>query len=235
MTALLSLQDVWVRRGAATVLRGVSIEVGRGEIVSLLGSNGVGKSTTLRTISGLHRPYEGRIDLDGETISKASPQAIVQQGIAHVPEGRQVFPGLTVQENLELGAYGRPKGDAVDLDTVTDQFPVLKTIMSKPAGSLSGGQQQMLAIARGLAADPQVLLMDEPSLGLAPKIIGSIKEILLELKDRGLTVLLVEQNAALALAVSDRGYVLSHGTVKVAGRADELRDNPQVRGAYLGV
>ncbi|MCW2692202.1 MAG: livF [Mycobacterium sp.] len=233
MTRLV-LDGVSVRRGRAEVLRGVSLEVAPGEVVALLGSNGVGKSTTLRTISGLHRPTAGTIMLDATRLDGLRPEAVVRTGVAHVPEGRQVFGGLSVRENLELGARVRgPLTDAT-LRPMLDLFPQLAELLPRRAGVLSGGQQQMLAIARGLLSQPRFLLLDEPSLGLAPKVVADIARIVGELGGLGVGVLLVEQNATMALDVAARGYLMAEGRVVAAGTSDELRETDSVRAVYLG-
>lgn len=233
--ALLDLHDIHVRRGRASVLNGVTISVDRGEIVTLMGGNGVGKSTTLRTISGLHSVSSGAITFDGQRLNGCSPGQIVRQGISHVPEGRLVFPALTVLENLEMGAFTRGGLSKKTLDKIFDRLPVLSTFRNAAAGSLSGGQQQMLAIGRGIAAEPRVLLLDEPSLGLAPVIVHSIAAIISDLRNEGMTVLLVEQNAGLALNVADRGYVMVDGAIVLSGTTSELQSDERVRRAYLGV
>lgn len=233
--ALLEVDDVHVRRGLTSVIRGMSFRVDEGEVVTLLGSNGVGKSTTLRTISGLHTPHRGAIRFAGAVISGRSSHEIVRSGVAHVPEGRQVFPGLSVRENLEMGAYATVGGGAAPIDRALEVFPMLERFMGSPAGSLSGGQQQMLAFARGLMSAPRLLLLDEPSLGLAPQIVAEIGRLIGRLREEGVTILLVEQNAALALGVADRGYVVVDGAVALTGTADELSTDPMVRQAYLGI
>ena len=233
MTRLV-LDGVSVRRGRAEVLRGVSLEVAPGEVVALLGSNGVGKSTTLRTISGLHRPTAGTIMLDATRLDGLRPETVVRTGVAHVPEGRQVFGGLSVRENLELGARVRgPLTDAT-LRPMLDLFPQLAELLPRRAGVLSGGQQQMLAIARGLLSQPRFLLLDEPSLGLAPKVVADIARIVGELGGLGVGVLLVEQNATMALDVAARGYLMAEGRVVASGTSDELRETDSVRAVYLG-
>jgi branched-chain amino acid transport system ATP-binding protein len=232
---LLSVEGLFVRRGPASVLRDISFDVAEGEVVSLLGSNGVGKSTTLRTISGLHKPYAGEIRLGGKRLDGLSPKQVVRAGVAHVPEGRQVFPTLTVRENLAMGCYRRGRLRHSDVERTVELFPALGSLLNRRAGALSGGQQQMLAIARGLLAEPRLLLLDEPSLGLAPVVIQSIARILRDLKEQRMTILLVEQNAALALDVADRGYVISDGSVILSGTSAELGENPRVRAAYLGI
>jgi branched-chain amino acid transport system ATP-binding protein len=223
-----------VRRGGATVLTDVSLSVDSTQVVAVLGGNGVGKSTTLRTVSALHAPWSGQIRLDGEVISGLRPEAIVRRGIAHVPEGRQVFPGLSVRENLEVGAKVRGRLRPQDLELAVGLFPVLQTCLRKPAGVLSGGQQQMLAIARGLMSRPKILLLDEPTLGLAPKIVADIAAIIRRLPAQGIGVLLVEQNATMALDVAEYGYLMAAGRIQVAAPVDELRASDAVRAVYLG-
>ena len=232
--ALLEVDGISVRRGRAEVLHDVSLSVSEGEVVALLGSNGVGKSTTLRTVSGLHRPYRGELRMGGSVISGLRPELVVRRGIAHVPEGRQIFAGLTVRENLEVAARVRGKLTRDDLDRVFDLFPPLEELITRRAGVMSGGQQQMLAIARGLMSNPSLLLLDEPSLGLAPKVVAQIGAIVRRLPSAGTAVLLVEQNAALALDVSDRGYLMASGTIVIEGKAAELREVDAIRDVYLG-
>lgn len=230
----LALDNVSVRRGRAEVLRGISLTVQSGEIVALLGSNGVGKSTTLRTISGLHRPVSGGISLDGTALSGLRPEAVVQAGVAHVPEGRQIFGGLTVRENLELGARVRGALTRDKLQQMIDLFPALEELLPRRAGVLSGGQQQMLAIARGLLSQPRFLLLDEPSLGLAPKVVTDITRIIAELGTLGVGILLVEQNATMALTVAARGYLMVGGRIVESGPSSELSETESVRAVYLG-
>lgn len=231
---MLVLENVVVDRGRAAVLRGVSLQVRSGEIVALLGSNGVGKTTTLWTISGLLRVSSGAISFERAPITRSSPAAIVRSGIAQIPEGRQVFPALTVRENLELGAYVRPHGWQGDLDNVLDLFPMLRRDLHRRAGSLSGGQQQMLAIGRGLMSRPKMLMLDEPSIGLAPVVVKAMAEALGAIRARA-AVLLVEQNVGMALSVADRGYVMAGGRIVLEGSAADLRHNQSVRQAYLGI
>ena len=233
MSTLL-IENVHVRRGRAEVLRGVSLTVEAGEIVTLLGSNGVGKSTTLRTISGLHRPVTGSIRLDGTALSGLRPEAVVRAGVAHVPEGRQVFGGLTVRDNLELGARVHGSLTSARLRPMLELFPQLEELLPRRAGVLSGGQQQMLAIARGLLSEPRFLLLDEPSLGLAPKVVNDITRIIAELGNLGVGVLLVEQNATMALNVAARGYLMVGGRIVESGESSDLRDTESVRAVYLG-
>jgi branched-chain amino acid transport system ATP-binding protein len=231
---MLELHDLIVERGSAMVLRGVSLTVHPGEIVALLGSNGVGKTTTLWTISGLLPAKRGSITFEGAPITRSTPAAIVRAGIAHIPEGRQVFPALTVRENLELGAYVRPRGWDDDLERVLDLFPMLRRDLQRRAGSLSGGQQQMLAIGRGLMSRPKLLMLDEPSIGLAPVVVSAMAEALVAIRAQA-AVLLVEQNVGMALSVADRGYVMSGGRIVLEGSAAELSHNQSVRQAYLGI
>ena len=220
---------------AIQALKALSFTVAQGEIVTLLGANGAGKSTTLKTISGLLRPRAGAIELEGRPIAGSAPHEIVRLGVAHVPEGRRVFPRLTVLENLKTGAYTR-RGDTIadDIERVFTLFPRLKERMQQKGGTLSGGEQQMLAIGRGLMARPRLLLLDEPSMGLAPILVEQIFAIIMQINREGVTILLVEQNAAMALAVCHRGYVLETGTIILEGKAEELAGNDRVRQAYLG-
>ncbi|MDQ1397577.1 MAG: branched-chain amino acid transport system ATP-binding protein [Acidimicrobiaceae bacterium] len=232
---LLNLDAIHVRRGRASVLSGVSLTVEKGEIVTLMGGNGVGKSTTLRTISGLHPVVSGSITFDGQRIDGATPRQIVRLGISHVPEGRLVFPALTVVENLEMGAFTSGGLNKERLDAILDRLPVLRPLRKAAAGSLSGGQQQMLAIGRGIAARPKVLLLDEPSLGLSPVAVQAISKVIADLRNEGITVVLVEQNAGLALDVAERGYVMVDGEIVLSGTTAELQNDERVRRAYLGV
>ena len=236
---MFEVRDVHVAYGAVTALRGISLEVKAGEIVCLLGANGAGKSTTLRTISGLLHPLKGEVLLDGKPIHHLSAEAIVKRGVSHVPEGRRVFPGLTVRENMILGASNRanvPREEIEsDMARMFKIFPDLERLKHALGWTLSGGQQQMLAIARGLMARPQILLMDEPSLGLAPILVQEVFRVIKEINATGgTTILLVEQNATMALSVSHRGYVMETGRIVLAGPAADLLKDPQVRDAYLG-
>ncbi|HEX9442600.1 MAG TPA: ABC transporter ATP-binding protein [Candidatus Binatia bacterium] len=216
-------------------LQGLSFTVGKGEMVTLLGANGAGKSTTLKTVSALLKAKSGKIELEGEALENLPPHEIVRRGIAHVPEGRRVFPRLTVIENLKIGAYTQKAGaGAADLDRVFTLFPRLKERREQKAGTLSGGEQQMLAIGRSLMARPKMLLLDEPSMGLAPILVEQIFTTVQEINKEGVTVLLVEQNAAMALAICHRGYVLETGKIILEGTAAELSGNDKVRQAYLG-
>ena len=234
--SLLALEELHVNYGGIRALKGVSIRIEQGQIVTLVGANGAGKSTTLRTISGLLKPSQGRILLDGRSIVGMPAHHIVRDGISHVPEGRIVFANLTVGDNLDLGAYLRRdrKGIEEDRQKIFTLFPRLRERVRQAAGTLSGGEQQMLAIGRALMARPKILLMDEPSLGLAPLLVKEIFGVIREIRARGTTIVLVEQNARMALAVADVGYVLETGSVKLTDRADALLANPFVQDAYLG-
>jgi branched-chain amino acid transport system ATP-binding protein len=233
---LLRVSDISASYGAIQALRGVSLEVSEGQIVALLGANGAGKSSTLKVISGIIRPSSGSVEFLGRPIHRRSPESIVSLGISHVPEGRELFTELTVEENLRLGAYTR-RDRAVkdDIQRILTYFPILAERRKQPAGSLSGGEQQMLAIGRGLMARPKLLLLDEPSLGLAPNVVQEIFQIIKTInREEGLTVLLVEQNATMALGVSQYGYVLETGRIVLSADAAELRENETVRRSYLG-
>jgi branched-chain amino acid transport system ATP-binding protein len=233
---MLRLEEVTVAYGRVAALKGISLELREGELVSLIGANGAGKSTTLKTISGLLRPASGRITWDGAPIAGLSPREILQRGIAHCPEGRRVFPQLTVRENLAMGALLRADaaGIAADLERMYGRFPRLKERAGQAAGTLSGGEQQMLAIARALMSRPRLVMFDEPSLGLAPNIVEQVFEIVQEVRREGLTVLMVEQNALAALSLCDRAYLMETGRVVRAGTGAELLDSSDVREAYLG-
>ena len=235
---LLELKNVSSAYGSVEALRGVSLHVEQGEIVTLLGANGAGKSTTLRTISSLIKPTSGEIWFEGRRIDTLSPEEIVRMGISHVPEGRRIFPGLTVKENIMLGATSRghlSKQQMVnDVEEMFGIFPDIKRFENALGWTLSGGQQQMLAVARGLMAKPKLLLLDEPSLGLAPVIVQQLFATIRVIHGRGTTILLVEQNAHMALSVAARGYVLETGSMTVEGTTADLLDNEEVRAAYLG-
>jgi len=231
---MLKLENIHTFYGPINALRGIDIEVGKGEIVSLIGSNGAGKSTCLMTISGILQPSEGRILLNGTDISGEAPHRVVAMGISHVPEGRRIFPKLTVLENLQMGAF-LARGDVPrSLETVFGLFPILKERTRQYGGTLSGGEQQMLAIGRALMSDPEILILDEPSLGLAPIMVSKIFRTIHEINARGVTVMLVEQNAKAALKLSHRGYVLESGAITLHGKSDELLNNEKVKHAYLG-
>ncbi len=234
--ALLELRDVHTYYGAIHALRGVTLSVDEGEIVTLIGSNGAGKSTTLRTVSGLLRPRQGEISLRGARIDSRPPHEIVELGVCQAPEGRRVFSRMSVHENLEMGAFSRNDKPAIlaDFERVYTLFPRLKEREQQNAGTLSGGEQQMLAIGRALMAAPKVLLLDEPSMGLAPILVEQIFEIIKTINKQGTTVLLVEQNALMALAIANRGYILQTGEIVLADEAQALARNPAGRTAYLG-
>ena len=233
---ILELNDVHSYYGHIHALKGVSLTVDKGEVVTLIGANGAGKTTTLKTISGLIHPRQGSIVLDGERIDGLAPHLIVSKGVGQSPEGRQIFPRLTVMENLEMGAYARNDKDGIQRDVahVFELFPRLAERRTQPGGTLSGGEQQMLAIGRALMSRPRVLLLDEPSMGLAPVLVEAIFGIIGELNRGGTTILLVEQNAAKALTVANRGYVLETGEIVLHDTAKNLRQNELVRKAYLG-
>ncbi len=235
---LLELEGLTARYGAAPVLHGLDLSVDEGEIVALLGANGAGKSTTLRAISGLVGQITGAIRFAGASLAGLGPERIVRLGVAHVPEGRRVFPGLTVRDNILLGASNRRgvrrRALEAETDEMLEHFPELKRFEHALGWTLSGGQLQMVAVARGLMARPRLLLLDEPSLGLAPLIVQQVFRIIADIRRRGTTVLLVEQNAHMALGVADRGYVLETGRLLVSGKPDALWADPQVRAAYLG-
>jgi branched-chain amino acid transport system ATP-binding protein len=234
--ALLEVDDIHTFYDNIEALKGVSLEVEEGEIVTLIGSNGAGKSTTLRSISGLSPPSQGSIKFDGKELAETPAQEIVRRGISQAPEGRHVFPRMSVLENLELGAFLRRDKDVIkgDIDRVFDLFPRLEERKSQKAGTMSGGEQQMLAIGRAMMSDPKLLLLDEPSMGLAPILVERIYETIEEINRQGTTILLVEQNANFALDVSKRGYVLETGEVALSDSSDRLRENPDVQKAYLG-
>jgi branched-chain amino acid transport system ATP-binding protein len=231
---LLEVEDLWVAYGGIEALRGISFTVDEGEIVTLLGANGAGKTTTLRTVSGLLRPRSGVVTFDGQRLDTVPAHQIVRLGLGHVPEGRRIFPRMTVRENLLMGAYYRNDNLDADMDRVFDLFPVLRERISQDGGTLSGGEQQMLAIGRALMSRPRLLLLDEPSMGLAPMIVGRIFDIIREINEHGTTVLLVEQNAAQALRLAGRGYVLETGEIVMSDAASSLLADDRVRAAYLG-
>ena len=234
--ALLELQDVDVHYGAIHALKGVSFRVGKGEIVTLIGANGAGKTTTLRAVSGMLRPSKGQISYEATPIAGLKPHRLVARGLCHAPEGRGIFPNLTLIENLKLGAFLRRDADGIaqDMERGFTLFPRLKERRTQMAGTLSGGEQQMLAIARALMARPRLLLLDEPSLGLAPTVVETIFNIIQEINRHGVTILLVEQNAHLALGIANQGYVLETGSVVQSGTGADLLRAPEIRKAYLG-
>ena len=233
--ALLQAEDLNVYYGSIHAIHGVSFQVNRGEIVTLIGANGAGKSTTLNTVSGLLRSRTGTLTFQGENIAAVAPHNIVRRGIVHVPEGRRIFAHLTVEENLEMGAYTRPGSELNDsIADVFDRFPRLKERRRQVAGTLSGGEQQMLAIGRALVSKPTLLMLDEPSMGLAPILVEQVFSIIREIHRSGVTILLVEQNARMALSIADRGYVLETGRVVLTGEGRSLMENDSVRKAYLG-
>jgi branched-chain amino acid transport system ATP-binding protein len=233
---LLEVRDIHTYYGAIHAIRGVSLSIEEGEIVTLIGSNGAGKSTTLRTISGLLKPRQGEILMRDQRIDGMPPHKIVQLGLSQSPEGRRVFARMTVHENLEMGAFSRSDRKAIlaDFDRVYGLFPRLKERIGQRAGTLSGGEQQMLAIGRALMAAPKILLLDEPSMGLSPILVEQIFEIIKTINEQGTTILLVEQNALMALAIADRGYILQTGEIVLSDVASALASNPGVRAAYLG-
>jgi len=234
---LLQLDDIHTFYGSIQALKGISLEVREGEVVTLIGANGAGKSTTLRSINGLNTPRQGTIVFQGKNITRVAPHHIVELGISQSPEGRRLFPHMTVLENLEMGAFQRRDRSGIreDLDRVYSLFPRLAERKSQRAGTMSGGEQQMCAIGRALMARPKLLMLDEPSMGLAPIFVEKIFEIIGEINEQGTTILLVEQNALMALDAADRGYVLETGTVALADDAKTLRENEQVQKTYLGI
>jgi branched-chain amino acid transport system ATP-binding protein len=234
---VLRVDDLHVHYGAIHALQGISFTVEKGEIVTLIGANGAGKSTTLRTISGLLRPRSGTITLDDQDITTVPAEKIVRMGISHVPEGRKIFAPLTVKENLMMGAFTRTDSAEIqqNLERCFKSFPRLKEREGQLGGTLSGGEQQMLATARGLMSSPEILLMDEPSMGLSPLLVEEIFNIIVEINKQGTSILLVEQNAQMALSIANRAYVLETGRIVLAGTAREIAENPDVKSAYLGV
>lgn len=233
---MLEVKDLNVYYGAIHALKGVSFHLNEGEIVALIGANGAGKSTTLKAVSSLVNVRSGEVNYRGESLLEVAPQDVVKKGIIHVPEGRQIFPRMSVVENLEMGAYIHNDKEQIekDMEAMFERFPRLRERRKQSGGTLSGGEQQMLAIARGLMAHPQLLLLDEPSMGLAPIIVEQIFDIVRDINQQGTTILLVEQNAQMALSIADRGYVLETGRVVLEGDAGELMENPDVQQAYLG-
>ena len=233
---MLTIEGLECRYGRVTAVRDVSLEVRKGELVSLIGANGAGKTTTLKAISGVLTPSGGRIVFEGVDITRASARRVLELGIAHCPEGRRMFPYMTVRENLELGSYLRKDktGIAADMQRVYERFPILHERRAQAAGTLSGGEQQMLAISRALMSRPKLVMFDEPSLGLAPNIVERMFDIIRQIRSEGVTVIMVEQNALAALELSDRSYVLEQGRVSISGTGSALLDDPHVKKAYLG-
>lgn len=231
---MLKVENLKVNFGGIEAVKGISFEVNEGEIVTLIGSNGAGKSTTLRAVSGLVKPSDGKIIFEGEDITKIGSSEIVSKGITLCPEGRRIFPDLTVNENIKIGAYLRNDDLSQDIEKCHRLFPILKEREKQLAGTLSGGEQQMLAVARSLMSRPKIMMLDEPSLGLAPLIVKDIFNILKEINEEGVTILLIEQNANMALRLADKAYVLETGTIAMQGTGKELLDNPKIKEAYLG-
>ena len=233
---LLKVENLHVNYGMIRALKGISFEVNQGEIVSLIGANGAGKTTTLHTVTGLLHPKEGKVLYKGEEISKVPAHKIVSMGLVHVPEGRRIFQGLSVYDNLLLGAYSRKDKNEIktNMESVFAQFPRLAERRSQLAGTLSGGEQQMLAMGRALLSNPELIVLDEPSMGLSPLLVGEVFEIIKQFREAGKTVLLVEQNAKKAMSISDRAYVLENGVITMSGNAQELAEDERVRKAYLG-
>jgi len=231
---MLQVNNAVVRYGSITALHGISLEVKKGEIVTLLGANGAGKTTTLRMLSGLLSAQEGEILFEGNDITKTKPHKFTGLGISHVPEGRRIFPQMTVEENLDMGAFSRLDSYDEDIEKMFTMFPILKDRRKQLGGNLSGGEQQMLAIARALMSNPRLLLLDEPSMGLTPMIIENIFKIIGDIRDSGTTVFVVEQNASQALRLADRGYVMENGRIAFSDQASNLLDDPRVRAVYLG-
>jgi branched-chain amino acid transport system ATP-binding protein len=234
---LIELENVSAYYGQVLALREISFTVEEGELVTLIGANGAGKSTTLKVISGVVRPKTGKVTFDNEDISNMLPRHVIKMGVVHVPEGRQIFPFMSVLENLEMGAFMVKEKEIIKdrLEFVFNQFPVLKSRANQEGGTLSGGEQQMLAIGRGLMSQPRLLLLDEPSLGLAPLLVLEVLNIIKDLHNKGITILLVEQNATAALKISDRGYVIETGSIALTGNSEDLLNNERVKHAYLGV
>ena len=232
---LLEIEGVTVRYGTIEAVRDISLHVDDGEIVTLIGGNGAGKTTTLKTISGVRRAARGKIKLEGKSIERLRPDQIVERGISHAPEGRHIFPRMSVRENLDMGAFHRRGTDLTeDMETVFGLFPVLKERLGQAGGTLSGGEQQMLSIGRALMAKPKIMLLDEPSMGLAPQLVERIFEIIRRINQQGTTILLIEQNAQMALQTANRGYVIESGSIVLHDDAKKLLGNDQVRKAYLG-
>lgn len=235
---MLKVENLVVNYGYISALRGISFEVNEGEIITLIGSNGAGKTTTLTSISNIKKKESGKVTFKGVDITNLAPHKIVKMGMCHVPEGRRIFPALSVKENLIAGTFGNPnlKKEKIQelLEEVYALFPRLKERMNQDGGTLSGGEQQMLAIARGMMMDPDIIMLDEPSLGLAPIIVEEIFELIMKIRDNGKTILLIEQNASMALSIADRGYVMENGVITMTGKGQELLVNKDVQAAYLG-
>ena len=234
--SMITVKNLSAGYGLVNVLRDVSLDIKTGEIVAVLGSNGVGKTTLNNTLSGLIKPKFGEVIFEGSSLVGASAEAIVDSGLIHVPEGRKLFPNLSVRDNLELGSYRRGKSErAANLEDVLDTFPKLRDRINQIAGTLSGGEQQMVAIGRGLMSSPKLLILDEPSLGLSPLLVEQMFELIKRINDKGLTILLVEQNVIQSLAIADRAYVIEEGGIAISGSAAELRDNAELKKSYLGL
>lgn len=233
---MLKVEGLNIKYGASHAVKGIDLEVNEGEIVTLIGANGAGKTSILKALSGLVKPSAGTITYDGKVLNKCSAQDIMKLGISHVPEGRRIFAGMTVLENLELGAYQRKDKDGIkrDLETVYERFPILKDRSKQNAATLSGGEQQMLAMGRALMANPKILLLDEPSMGLAPILVKEIFNIIKDINAKGTTVLLVEQNARMALSIAHRAYVMETGNIVMSGTGKELSESEEIQKAYLG-
>ena len=233
---MLKIENLHIKYGAIHAVKGIDIEVNEGEIVTLIGANGAGKTSILKALSGLVKPSEGTITYDGKVLNKKSAQDIMKAGISHVPEGRRIFADMTVLENIELGAYQRKDKEGIkkDLEAVYERFPILKDRSKQAAGTLSGGEQQMLAMGRALMANPKILLLDEPSMGLAPILVKEIFSIIKDINAKGTTILLVEQNARMALSVATRAYVMETGKIVMSGTGQELADSEEIQKAYLG-
>ena len=233
---MLKIENLHIKYGAIHAVKGIDIEVNEGEIVTLIGASGAGKTSILKALSGLVKPSEGTITYDGKVLNKKSAQDIMKAGISHVPEGRRIFADMTVLENLELGAYQRKDKEGIkkDLEAIYERFPILKDRSKQAAGTLSGGEQQMLAMGRALMANPKILLLDEPSMGLAPILVKEIFSIIKDINAKGTTILLVEQNARMALSVATRAYVMETGKIVMSGTGQELADSEEIQKAYLG-
>ena len=234
--SLIKVENLAAGYGLVEVLRNISLEINQGEVVAVLGSNGVGKTTLNNCLSGLIKPNNGKISFEDEVISNKSPEEIVDMGLIHVPEGRKLFPNLTVKDNLELGSYRRGKSNrSSNLENVLNIFPKLSERISQTAGTLSGGEQQMVAIGRGLMGDPRLLLLDEPSLGLSPLLVEQMFDLIKKISDNGLTVLLVEQNVTQSLSIADRAYVIEEGAIAISGLSKDLLKNAELKRSYLGL